>query len=117
MLPHKQPHGAAALGRLQVFEGVPTQYEKTKRLVIPSAVRAVCLKSHRAYCVLGDMASRIGWKHAELVKRLEDRRRIRSAAFYEKKIASREELKLKKQAAFKKLSKEDQEILLQSGKN
>ena len=117
MIPHKTPHGALALSRLQVFEGIPPSYEKKKRLVIPNAIRAICLKSHRSYCVLGDMASRVGWKHDELVKRLEDKRRVRSAAYYEKKMAERSQLKQRSKVAFKELSSEDQEILTLAGKN
>lgn len=117
MLPHKTPHGAAALSRLQVFEGIPSSYEKKKRLVIPKALKAFCLKSHRSYCVLGDMASRVGWKHDELLKRLEDKRRIRSAAYYEKKLAASNEAARLRKEAFNQLSTEDQEMLTLAGKN
>jgi hypothetical protein len=33
MLPHKTPKGAAALGKLKVFEGVPAPYDTKKRQV------------------------------------------------------------------------------------
>jgi len=35
MLPHKTPKGAAALGKLKVFEGIPAPYDTKKRQVIP----------------------------------------------------------------------------------
>ena len=35
MLPHKTARGQAALGRLKVFDGVPTPYDTMKRQVIP----------------------------------------------------------------------------------
>jgi large subunit ribosomal protein L13Ae len=31
MLPHKTPRGAAALGKLKVFEGIPAPYDTKKR--------------------------------------------------------------------------------------
>jgi large subunit ribosomal protein L13Ae len=57
MVPHKTPRGAAALGRLKAFEGVPPAYEKRKRMVIPDAIRHLRLKAHRGFCVLGELMS------------------------------------------------------------
>jgi large subunit ribosomal protein L13Ae len=34
MLPHKTPRGAAALGKLKVFEGIPAPYDTKKRQVL-----------------------------------------------------------------------------------
>jgi large subunit ribosomal protein L13Ae len=34
MIPHKTPRGAAALGKLKVFEGIPAPYDTKKRQVI-----------------------------------------------------------------------------------
>lgn len=39
MIPHKTKRGAAALARLQVFEGVPPPFDKKKRMVIPDALK------------------------------------------------------------------------------
>jgi large subunit ribosomal protein L13Ae len=39
MLPHKFPIGAAALGRLRVFEGIPFPYDHKKRVVVPDALK------------------------------------------------------------------------------
>lgn len=39
MIPHKSKRGAAALARLKVYEGVPPPYDKTKRMVIPDALK------------------------------------------------------------------------------
>jgi large subunit ribosomal protein L13Ae len=39
MIPHKTKRGAAALERLKAFEGVPAPYDKTKRMVIPDALK------------------------------------------------------------------------------
>jgi len=43
MLPHKSPRGAAALGRLKVFEGIPAPYDCVKRIVVPDALKVVRL--------------------------------------------------------------------------
>ena len=62
MIPHKTKRGEAALARLKVFEGVPPPYDKTKRMVIPDAlkwvflegsyVRTMCFVVHVAGCLL-----------------------------------------------------------------
>lgn len=39
MIPHKTKRGAAALARLKAYEGVPPPYDKTKRMVIPDALK------------------------------------------------------------------------------
>ena len=35
MLPHKSARGAAALGRMKVFDGMPYPYDMKRRLVVP----------------------------------------------------------------------------------
>ncbi|KAG1696534.1 60s acidic ribosomal protein P2 [Phytophthora capsici] len=92
MLPHKTARGAAALQRLKTFDGIPSPYDKQKRMVIPAALRVLRLKANRRYTVLGDLASEVGWRHAELVKRLEAKRVLKSDAFYKKKIAQQKRL-------------------------
>ncbi len=47
MIPHETKEGMEALNRLKVFEGVPPMYMKTKRMVIPSALRVIKLKPGR----------------------------------------------------------------------
>jgi len=47
MVPHKTPRGAEALGRLKAYEGIPPPYDKTKRMVVPSALRVLRLKPRR----------------------------------------------------------------------
>ena len=56
MLPHKTARGAAALGRLKVFEGMPYPYDHKKRMVVPDALKALRMQNHRKFCVLGDLA-------------------------------------------------------------
>ena len=96
MLPHKTARGAAALAHLKIFEGVPPPYDKMKRLVVPSALRVLRLSPWRKYTVLGELCEQIGWKHSALIKRLEEKRKVRAAAFYARKKAL---AKLRKQAA------------------
>ena len=43
MLPHKTPRGAAALGRLKVFDGIPFPYDQKRRLVVPDALKVLRL--------------------------------------------------------------------------
>lgn len=50
MLPHKTPHGAVALKRLKVYEGIPYPYDHKKRMVVPEALKIVRLKDNRKYC-------------------------------------------------------------------
>lgn len=47
MLPHKTPKGAAALGRLKTFEGIPAPYDSKKRSCVPDALKIVRLKNNR----------------------------------------------------------------------
>eukprot|EP00741_Cyanophora_paradoxa_P004306 tig00000792_g4180.t1 len=85
MIPHKTKRGAAALERLKAFEGVPPPYDKMKRMVIPAALRVLRLKPGRKFCVLGRLATEVGWRHSDLVTRLEEKRKTKSAAFYARK--------------------------------
>lgn len=92
MLPHKTPKGSAALGRLKVFDGIPFPYDQKKRMVVPDALKVLRLKSHRKFCVLGELAQKIGWTRKDLVSRLEEKRKAKSAKFWEakqKKIQAR----------------------------
>jgi len=54
-------------------------------MVIPDALRHMRLKEFRNYCVLGEMLTQCGWKYADLVGRLEEKRKTRSAAYYQRK--------------------------------
>mmetsp|Transcript_3986 Transcript_3986/g.10239 ORF Transcript_3986/g.10239 Transcript_3986/m.10239 type:complete len:209 (+) Transcript_3986:29-655(+) len=85
MLPHKTFRGQQAMSRLQCFEGVPDPYDKMKKMVVPEALKVMRLKPFRRFCVLGRLASEFGWKHADLIEKLEAKRRVKSAEFYAKK--------------------------------
>ena len=85
MLPHKFALGAAALGRLRVFEGIPFPYDHKKRMVIPDALKVIRLKPERHYCKLADLAEQTGWKRSALVAKLEAKRKVKSHKFHELK--------------------------------
>lgn len=88
MIPHKTFRGKQALQRLKVFEGIPAPFDKKKRMVIPEAMRVIRLKQGRDFANLGELASQTGWKHADLIKRLEDNRKVRANAWYQKRKAT-----------------------------
>lgn len=112
MIPHKTARGAAALERLKVFEGVPPPYDKKQRVVVPQALRVLRLKPGRKYCTVGRLAHEVGWKYQDVVAkyvtgarleidghlltgpfyRLEERRKVKGAAYYERKKAARRQL-------------------------
>lgn len=98
MLPHKTERGAEALGRLKVFEGIPAPYDKVKRVVVPAALRVTHLKPGRDFTHLGQLCHEVGWKHWELIKRLEEARKQKSAAFYTEKKAATKALAVARKA-------------------
>uniref|UniRef100_A0A0A9YC23 Large ribosomal subunit protein uL13 n=1 Tax=Lygus hesperus TaxID=30085 RepID=A0A0A9YC23_LYGHE len=67
MLPHTTIRGNLTFKRLRCFEGVPTQYETKKRVVVPSALTTLCLKPGRKYCRLGDLSRSLGWKYSQVI--------------------------------------------------
>ena len=85
MLPHKTPRGSAALAKLKVFEGIPYPYDQKRRMVIPDALKILRMKSHRKFCVLGELAQLGGWTKKALVERLEEKRKTKSAKFWDLK--------------------------------
>ncbi|KAM3415725.1 hypothetical protein BST61_g9239 [Cercospora zeina] len=89
MIPHKTERGAKALERLKTFEGVPPPYDQKKRQVVPQALRVLRLKPGRKYCTVGRLGHEFGWKYQDVVERLEERRKVKGQAYYEKKKAAR----------------------------
>lgn len=92
MIPHKTARGAAALERLKVFEGIPPPYDKKQRMVVPQALRVLRLKPGRKFCTVGRLSHEVGWKYQDVVARLEERRKVKGAAYYERKKALRRQL-------------------------
>jgi large subunit ribosomal protein L13Ae len=95
MIHQKTARGQEALSRLSTFEGIPSPFDKHKRVVVPAALRVMRLKPGRNYTAVGDLAHSVGWKHKELLVRLEAKRKVESKEFYEAKKAK---LALKKKA-------------------
>ncbi|KAF2150950.1 ribosomal protein L13 [Myriangium duriaei CBS 260.36] len=99
MIPHKTARGAAALERLKTFEGIPNPYDHKKRVVVPQALRVLRLKPGRKYCTVGRLGHEFGWKYQDVVSRLEERRKVKSKAYYDrKKVAQRQLVDAKKNA-------------------
>jgi len=94
MLPHKLHRGKEALERMKAFEGCPPPYDKIKKKVLPVAMRVVCLKPRRKWCVLGRLSSEVGWKYADVVKRLEVKRKVKAAIRY-KRVKTEKQLRKK----------------------
>ncbi|KAI4156750.1 MAG: hypothetical protein LQ340_000007 [Diploschistes diacapsis] len=92
MIPHKTARGTAAMERLKVFEGVPPPYDKKKKMVVPRALRVLRLKPGRKYCTVGRLSHEVGWKYKDVVERLEERRKAKGAAYYERKKAIRKQM-------------------------
>jgi len=86
MLPHKEARGADALGKLKVFEGIPFPYDQKKRMVIPDALKTLRMKAHRKLCSLGELATLTGWTKKGIVSTLEEKRKVKSAAFHDLKV-------------------------------
>lgn len=117
MVPHKTARGKAAMERLKVFEGVPPPYDKKKRMVVPQALRVLRLKPGRKFCTVGRLSHEVGWKYQDVVARwvlitadmlrqyannidrLEERRKVKGAAYYERKKAARRQLAEAKKTA------------------
>lgn len=78
MLPHKTERGKAALKRLKAFEGCPPPYDRRKRMVVPNAMRIMCLKPGRKYCHLGRLSHEVGWKYKHVVRTLELKRKVKT---------------------------------------
>mmetsp|Transcript_13759 Transcript_13759/g.25918 ORF Transcript_13759/g.25918 Transcript_13759/m.25918 type:complete len:201 (-) Transcript_13759:49-651(-) len=114
MVNQKTSRGQDALARLSTFEGIPHPYDKKKRVVVPAALRVMRLKTIRDYTVLGDLAASVGWKHKDLLKKLEDKRKVKAEAFFQKKKA-KEELKKKAVAAAEGDLAKVNEVLAASG--
>ena len=88
MIPFYTKRGKSALRRLQVFEGVPSSVaRKGQRFTIPKALRQNRLQGERAYTVLGNMCTHVGWKYAPIVAKLEKARIERGARQHAKRAS------------------------------
>ena len=85
MIPHKTARGAAAMGRMKVFDGMPFPYDHKRRMVVPEALKIMRLKDNRKYCTLGDLAQLGGWTKKDVIEQLETKRKEKASKFYENK--------------------------------
>ena len=88
MVHQKTKRGQEAIARLSTFEGIPHPYDKQKRQVVPAALRVIRLKPNRDFTILGELADSVGWKHKDLLERLEAKRKVKAEAFFAKKKAA-----------------------------
>lgn len=95
MVHQKTARGQAAIGRLSTFDGIPAPYDKQQRVVVPAALRTMRLKPGRDYTIIGVLADSVGWKHKELLGRLEAKRKADAKGFY---LAKKAKLALRRQA-------------------
>merc|ERR1712201_19192 len=95
MLPHKLARGKEALDRMKVFEGIPSPYDKKKRMVVPSCLKVLRLKQRRRFCTVGRLSHEMGWKYQRVVGTLEARRKVKSSQFHKRQVA---DAKLKEKA-------------------
>merc|ERR1719213_262176 len=86
MLPHKTPRGAIALSKLKVFDGMPAPFDRKKRAVVPDALKVLRMKSYRKFCRIGDLAKLAGWTKGDIIGRLEEKRKVKSAKFHESQV-------------------------------
>ncbi len=88
MLPHKTVRGQNALLRLSAFEGIPDNFQKIKRVVVPAALKAIRMRPDRNYTVIGDLSREVGWGYQELVAKLETQRKAKEQEYYKSKKAA-----------------------------
>ena len=51
-------------------------------------MKIVRLKNGRKFCRLGSLATSVGWKHDDLIGKLEEKRKARATTYYKKKLAA-----------------------------
>lgn len=106
MLPHKTSRGDAALMKLRAVEGVPPPLDKMKRMVIPSALRAVRLNPRRKFCSVGRLSHEVGWKYQNVIETLELKRKAKASLRYAKQKRDDKLRAEAKQVVAAKLKKE-----------
>lgn len=122
MLPHKTERGKQALRRLKAYEGIPPPYDRRKRVVVPGALRVICLKPGRKvllfnyivdiifkfflfqFCHVGRLSHEVGWKYQGVVRALETKRKVKAVLAIRKrdklkKITKQASVKVAKQVA------------------
>ncbi|CAH0558033.1 unnamed protein product [Brassicogethes aeneus] len=102
MLPHKSERGKQALRNLKAYEGIPPPYDRRKRVVVPGALRVICLKPGRKFCHVGRLSHEVGWKYQSVVRTLESKRKVKAVL----SIRKRDKLKKITKKAGEKVAKQ-----------
>jgi large subunit ribosomal protein L13Ae len=97
MVPHTTPKGAAAMGRLNCFYGVPLSLNAKKKMVIPDALKQVRLRPRSKFCNIGDIAKECGWTKSGLIEELETKRVSKNREWHTRRV----KLNKDRKAAFK----------------
>lgn len=95
MIPHKTPIGAAALGRVKCFDGVPLSHNATKKFVVKDALKCVRLKPRARYCCLGDVATVCGWTKGAIINKFEAKRVGKNREWHLNKVKVEKDKKAK----------------------
>nr|WIG64892.1 ribosomal protein L13 [Agasicles hygrophila] len=102
MVPHKTERGKQALRKLKAYEGIPPPYDRRKRVVVPGALRVICLKPGRKFCHVGRLSHEVGWKYQTVVRTLENKRKVKAVL----SIRKRDKLKKITKHASEKVAKQ-----------
>lgn len=86
MIPYKTKRGAWCMRRLIALDGCPPPYDKMKAFVCPRALRRLRLDPTRKWCRLGRICSELGWKYADVVNKLEEKRKARNSEYHAKRV-------------------------------
>merc|ERR1711874_175966 len=112
---HKTNKGLAALAKLRCYDGVPAQMASEPLMKCEAALAHRIFKPKRKTTTLGELANRVGWKHAEQVE-AQDQIRIQKAAEYN---LAKQEIKDKLKAATEKaksiLTSEERQLIDEVG--
>jgi len=65
---------------------MPAPFDRKKRSVVPDALKVLRMKSYRNFCRMGDLAQMAGWTKGDIIGRLEDKRKVKSAKFHDSKV-------------------------------
>jgi large subunit ribosomal protein L13Ae len=57
-------------------------------MVVPDALRVLRLKPGRKFCTLKRISHEVGWGYKDVVDRLEEKRKVKGQAYFERKQAA-----------------------------
>jgi large subunit ribosomal protein L13Ae len=68
-----------------LYDGIPNNLNKVKKLVIPCALRVVKLAPGRKYSTMGEILNEIGWKNKKNIEENEEKLKTIGKKFWLKK--------------------------------